>query len=163
LERSLFRMARFAFHCSHPAASSQAAGVWVMTRFRLEKSGQIGRVSLANDHLGSMCGYLVSYGRITSITFDFVQRSNATQPMKPHRLPRRLVDVLLLASFAVTAQAGTFKRISIDGSFSDWAGVPSAYNDASETTAGADFRQVYLANDERYLYIRFTLYALDSP
>ncbi|HXJ75306.1 MAG TPA: hypothetical protein VNM37_20800, partial [Candidatus Dormibacteraeota bacterium] len=83
--------------------------------------------------------------------------------MKPHHFPCRIVDVLLLASLAVTAQAGTFKRISIDGSFGDWAGVPVVYNDASETTAGADFRQVYLANDEQYLYIRFTLYAPDSP
>src|SRR5258705_13932040 len=66
-------------------------------------------------------------------------------------------------TIALSAGAGTFKRISIDGSFADWAGVPVAYSDSSETTAGADFRDVYVANDEQYLYIRFTLYTNDSP
>jgi len=66
-------------------------------------------------------------------------------------------------TIGLSAGAGTFKRISIDGSFADWAGVPVAYSDASETTAGADFRDVYVANDEQYLYIRFTLYTNDSP
>ena len=75
----------------------------------------------------------------------------------------RTLAALLSTGLAVAAQAGTFKHISIDGSFGDWAGVPVAYEDASETTAGADFRKVYLANDELYLYIRFTLYAPDSP
>ena len=64
---------------------------------------------------------------------------------------------------AGAADAGTFKRIAIDGSFGDWAGVPASYNDSSETTAGADFHQVYIANDDQYLYIRFTLYAADTP
>ena len=83
--------------------------------------------------------------------------------MKPQHLQRRALAVFLSTSLAVVAHAGTFKRISIDGTFGDWAGVPVAYNDASETTAGADFRQVYVANDDQYLYIRFTLYAPDSP
>jgi len=63
----------------------------------------------------------------------------------------------------LAANAGTFKRIAIDGSFGDWAGVPVAWTDASETTAGADFHQVYVANDDQYLYLRFTLYASNSP
>ena len=93
---------------------------------------------------------------------DLIQQSNRN-PMKPHQLQRRALAVFLSISLAVVAHAGTFKRISIDGTFGDWAGVPVAYNDASETTAGADFRQVYVANDDQYLYIRFTLYAPDSP
>jgi hypothetical protein len=83
--------------------------------------------------------------------------------MKPHRLQRHALATLLATSLAVAAHAGTFKHITIDGSFGDWAGVPVAYSDASETTAGADFRQVYVANDEQYLYIRFTLHTQDSP
>ncbi len=62
-----------------------------------------------------------------------------------------------------TARAGTFKRIAIDGSFGDWAGVPVAYTDGSETTAGSDFRQIYVANDEQYLYLRFTLHSPNTP
>ncbi len=83
--------------------------------------------------------------------------------MKPHHFLRPALAAFLAASFTAAAHAGTFKRIAIDGSFGDWAGVPVAYSDASETTAGADIRQVYLANDDQYLYIRFTLYAPDSP
>src|SRR5262245_18238962 len=83
--------------------------------------------------------------------------------MKIPRLPHHVLSALWFAGFVVAAQAGTFKRISIDGSFGDWAGVPIAYDDASETTAGADFRHVYVANDDQYLYLRFTLYAPDSP
>ena len=75
----------------------------------------------------------------------------------------RSLAALLSTGLAVAAHGGTFKHISIDGSFGDWAGVPLAYEDASETTAGADFRRVYVANDELYLYIRFTLYTPNSP
>lgn len=83
--------------------------------------------------------------------------------MKLLPLPRCTSAILLSTMLTVAADAGTFKRIAIDGSFGDWAGVPVSYNDSSETTAGADFRQVYIANDDQYLYIRFTLYASDSP
>jgi hypothetical protein len=69
----------------------------------------------------------------------------------------------LTMALAAGAADGTFKRITIDGSFADWAGVPIAHFDPSETTAGADFRDVYVANDEQYLYIRFTLYTNDTP
>ena len=69
----------------------------------------------------------------------------------------------LTMALAAGAADGTFKRITIDGSFADWAGVPIAWADPSETTAGADFRDVYVANDEQYLYIRFTLYTNDTP
>lgn len=93
----------------------------------------------------------------------YIQESISTEPMKPHRFPPHALVAFLLLVVAVAAHAGTYKRISIDGSFSDWAGVPVAYNDASETAAGADFRDVYLSNDDQYLYIRFTLYTPDSP
>lgn len=69
----------------------------------------------------------------------------------------------LCIMLAAAADAGTFKRIAVDGSFSDWAGVPVTYTDNSETTAGADFDRVYIANDDQYLYIRFTLFAADTP
>lgn len=65
---------------------------------------------------------------------------------------------LALASTAPLA-AGTFKHITIDGSFADWAGVPPAYEDASEPGNWADFKSVYVANDEDFVYVRFTLHA----
>ena len=84
-------------------------------------------------------------------------------PMKRNLSAKLILAALLTLELAASATAGTFKRITINGSFADWAGVPLAYSDASETTAGADFREVYVANDEQYLYIRFTLYTNDSP
>ena len=83
--------------------------------------------------------------------------------MKNKSLPQFPFAALLAFGLATAGHAGAFKRITIDGSFADWAGVPVSYSDASETTAGADFREVYVANDEQYLYIRFTLYTNDSP
>ena len=83
--------------------------------------------------------------------------------MKTNHAAKLTLVFLLTLALAASATAGTFKRITINGSFADWAGVPLAYSDASETTAGADFREVYVANDEQYLYIRFTLYTNDSP
>src|SRR5687768_10107400 len=69
--------------------------------------------------------------------------------MKSNSLVKFTFTALVALGLAPAAGAGTFKRITIDGSFADWA--------------GADFRDVYVANDEQYLYIRFTLYANDSP
>jgi hypothetical protein len=61
------------------------------------------------------------------------------------------------------ASAGTFKHITIDGSFTDWAGVPVAATDdeadmVTGTLAGFDLREVYVANDEQYLYVRVVIY-----
>jgi hypothetical protein len=83
--------------------------------------------------------------------------------MKSFPRSRHVFAALLCTTLALAANAGTFKRIAIDGSFGDWAGVPVAWTDASETTTGSDFHLVYVANDDQYLYIRFTLYASNSP
>ena len=83
--------------------------------------------------------------------------------MRSNSLRKIAVAAWLSMALAAGAAESTFKRITIDSSFADWAGVPIAWSDPSETTAGADFRDVYVANDEQYLYIRFTLYTNDSP
>ena len=62
-----------------------------------------------------------------------------------------------LCASAFLARAGTFKTISVDGSFGDWAGVPVAYDDPADSTDSADYRQIWIANDDDYLYVRFTL------
>lgn len=77
---------------------------------------------------------------------------------------RRCCSGLAALSAAVlTAQAGTFKTITIDGSFGDWAGVPVAYEDPADSTDSADYRRIYLANDDDYLYVRFTLERAANP
>ncbi len=58
------------------------------------------------------------------------------------------------------ASAGTFKRITIDGSFADWAGVPVAATDAEgDALKGYDLKEIYVANDDQYLYFRVVIHA----
>jgi hypothetical protein len=57
---------------------------------------------------------------------------------------------------------GTYRQITIDGTFSDWAGVPWAYQGNMDTNA-VNFAAVQFANDTNYLYghvILFSPYAL---
>ncbi len=76
---------------------------------------------------------------------------------------RAVITFAALTFCAVRAQCqvavpGTFKHITIDGSFADWTGVPLAYT-ATEGSANAiQYENVYMANDESNLYIQVTLY-----
>ncbi len=60
---------------------------------------------------------------------------------------------------AQTLVPGTFKHITVDGSFDDWTGVPIAYTAAVGATNAIEYENIYIANDNTNLYIRFTLYA----
>ncbi len=60
---------------------------------------------------------------------------------------------------AQTAVPGTFKHIVVDGSFGDWAGVPVAYTAPEGPTNAIQYENIYIANDQSNLYIRFTLYS----
>src|SRR5262245_32823839 len=78
---------------------------------------------------------------------------------------RSLAAPLLTLCITLTAlsqaSAGTFKHIAIDGSFADWAGVPVAITDDEGDTSGLggfDLREVYVANDDQYLYVRVVIY-----
>ena len=70
----------------------------------------------------------------------------------------------LLCASALTAAAqvsvpSTFKHIAIDGSFDDWTGVPVAYTAPEGPANAIQYENVYVANDQTNLYIRFTLYS----
>ena len=60
------------------------------------------------------------------------------------------------------AQA-TLATIAIDGDMSDWAGVPLAASDPLDASLAVDFADLYLANDDDFLYVRFTLHASGNP
>ncbi len=64
-----------------------------------------------------------------------------------------------LSAVAQTNVPSTFKHITIDGSFNDWAGVPLAYTATEGPTNAIQYENVYIANDQTNLYIRFTLYS----
>jgi hypothetical protein len=58
-----------------------------------------------------------------------------------------------------TSSAGTFKHITIDGAFADWAGVPvAATDDEGDAGEGFDLRDIYVANDDQYLYFMVKIY-----
>jgi hypothetical protein len=59
---------------------------------------------------------------------------------------------------SLNVRPNTYKHITIDGSFDDWAGIPVAYTQAQDTTNAVAYKEVYLANDDDYLYVRFTIY-----
>src|SRR5688572_25289496 len=75
---------------------------------------------------------------------------------------RKLNPLVLLIAGAILfcggATAGTFKSINIDGSFGDWAGVPLLHSDPADNPTSVDYSDIYVANDDNYLYIRFTLH-----
>jgi hypothetical protein len=63
-----------------------------------------------------------------------------------------------------TGAIGTYRSITIDGTFSDWAGVPWAYQGSVDTNP-VNFADVQFANDSNYLYghvILFSPYAIFS-
>ena len=70
------------------------------------------------------------------------------------------LSVLCAAALCTgNSSAGQFKRITIDGSFDDWAGVAPAYLDVEDAVGQFDFNEVYVANDDQYLYVRVKLHA----
>jgi hypothetical protein len=74
-----------------------------------------------------------------------------------HRHLACLAAVALMASpSAVPLFAGTFKTITIDDAYADWAGVPVVDSDAGDNSGGPDIGDTQIANDGQYLYIRNT-------
>ncbi|MDB6037438.1 MAG: fibronectin, partial [Verrucomicrobiales bacterium] len=88
---------------------------------------------------------------------------------------RSILGFFLAWTLTIQAASSNFKHITIDGAFDDWAGVPVAYLDpafADDPTfvdnpakfAGVtDLKAIYVAHDDQYLYVRFTLYAPGDP
>src|SRR5262249_16200467 len=76
---------------------------------------------------------------------------------------KHVLAILIACGYAASLSAqvavpSTYKHISVDGSFSDWAGVPLAYTAPVGPTNAIQYENVYVANDEQNLYVRFTLY-----
>jgi hypothetical protein len=70
----------------------------------------------------------------------------------------RSLGMLVLAVLLTTLQASSEgARIVIDGNFSDWDDIPPAYVDPSgdQTTGDIDFRRLWVANDEKYIFLSF--------
>jgi hypothetical protein len=84
--------------------------------------------------------------------------------MKNTNIRKFLLGIGFACACGATAWAQTpvpsyFKSITVDGSFGDWTGVPLAYTAVAGPTTAIEYENVYLANDQNNLYIRFTLYS----
>ncbi|MHC4317856.1 MAG: endonuclease/exonuclease/phosphatase family protein [Planctomycetota bacterium] len=58
--------------------------------------------------------------------------------------------ITLFAPLAAADQA----PVSIDGALGDWALVPVAYTDAADGGSGVDFGRLWIADDDRFLFLR---------
>src|SRR2546428_7486318 len=77
---------------------------------------------------------------------------------------KNAVPALMLAMMCDSGvHAGTYKHITVDGDLSDWAGVPVANTQPPDTTQSIAYTNIYVANDENYLYIRFAISTSDDP
>lgn len=57
-----------------------------------------------------------------------------------------------------TASAGSFANITIDGDFSDWAGIPVLDNDGADNVGNIDISSIQIANDDDFLYLRVSFH-----
>jgi len=83
--------------------------------------------------------------------------------MKNKKLKSRVALIAAASLFCGSATAGNFKNIAVDGSFGDWAGVPLLDSDPADNPTGVDYSDIYVANDDNYLYIRFTIHVSANP
>lgn len=66
---------------------------------------------------------------------------------------RRTLALLACVGAASLASAGTFKTITIDSDYSDWADVPVLDDDSGDNSGGPDIGVTKIANDGDFLYI----------
>ncbi len=113
---------------------------------------------------GGLCGFINSvFGCATK--FRIMRK---TEYVKPNAICLLLaIAGVWMLHFNAAAQpvavAGTYKHITIDGDMSDWAGVPLASTKPEVDGDVVSFENLYVANDEDYIYIRFSLYSAANP
>ncbi len=66
--------------------------------------------------------------------------------------------VTIAAMPGTSGATGNYRTITIDGAFSDWAGVPWAYQGSMDTNP-VNFADVQFANDTNYLYGHVKLFS----
>src|SRR5437879_1049507 len=90
-------------------------------------------------------------------------KPNGDKPMIICKLKSAVPTLMVALICNSGVNAGTYKHITVDGNFSDWAGIPVAYTQPPDTTQSIAYTNIYVANDENYLYIRFAISTSDDP
>ena len=84
--------------------------------------------------------------------------------MKITKIGQVFIMLLAVVGFALKGSAGTYANITIDGNFSDWAGVPVlATSPAGTSGTTLDLASLSMANDSSNLYLLITYYAPVNP
>lgn len=73
---------------------------------------------------------------------------------KTHKAIKLFAGLLGVFGLCVTAHAGTYKTITIDGDFSDWADVPVLTTETPMAAGPVQFVSLSVANDGENLYMR---------
>ena len=58
-----------------------------------------------------------------------------------------------------SAYAGSFRRVTIDGDFDDWTGMPVVMDDEVDEVGTFDFKDIAIANDAEFVFVRARLHA----
>jgi hypothetical protein len=83
--------------------------------------------------------------------------------MKNKKLKTFAILAATLCGFISNTRAGTFQTITIDGNFTDWSSVPLLHADPQDSLVTTmDYGNIYAANDESYLYLRFSNFNVAS-
>jgi endonuclease/exonuclease/phosphatase family metal-dependent hydrolase len=72
-------------------------------------------------------------------------------------LTARLLPAWVLATAFALAASADQAPINIDGQFDDWNGVPAAYTDTIGDGGSLDFVRLWLADDDRFFFMRVEL------
>lgn len=76
---------------------------------------------------------------------------------------KRALAILAMAAVSSATARADFITITVDGDVSDWGAAAPLLTDAADNGTGIDFNQVWIANDDDYIYVRFTLHSPGDP
>lgn len=76
---------------------------------------------------------------------------------------KHLATAALLAALGGVGAQADYLAITVDGDLSDWGATAPQYTDAADNGTGIDFHQVWIANDDTYIYVAFNLHAAGDP
>lgn len=74
-----------------------------------------------------------------------------------------LLHITALWTASALAASAFYANITIDGDFSDWNGVPEIGTDPSDNAGSIDLATMQAANDENFVYLRYTLAESINP
>lgn len=76
---------------------------------------------------------------------------------------KKYLAAALVAGLVCAGARADYLTISVDGDLSDWGAATPLLSDSLDNATGIDFKDVWIANDDNYIYVAFTLHASGDP